>query len=100
MLIYFLPGVVAYLGIFYKVVKKGTGNSLCKSVGISISFPLLGLLLPLLPCLWLSYHGYYLYQEKYRYTDRRKKEHDPVLLKNLSRLLVLLRFGKFNNMHF
>ena len=96
---HFLPGLSAYFYIFYHVVKKGTGNSLFKSVGISISFPLLGLLFPLLPCVWLSYHGYYLYQA-YKYQDRKKKEHDPVLLENLARLLVLLRFSKFDNMEF
>merc|ERR1712110_239135 len=54
------PGLVAYFFIFSRVVKKGTGNTLLKSVGISLSFPLLGFLFPLLPCVWLSYHGYYL----------------------------------------
>ena len=95
MFLYFLPGLVAYFVIFSQVVKKGTGNSLLKSVGISISFPLLGLFFPLLPCVWLSYHGYYLYQA-YKYPERQKKEHDPVLLTNLARLLILLRFSKFN----
>ena len=90
------PGLVAYFFIFYRVVKKGTGNTLFKSVVISLSFPLLGMFFPLLPCVWLSYHGYYLYQA-YKYKERKKKEHDPVLLKNLSRLLVLLRFSKFNS---
>ena len=96
MFIYVLPGLVAYFFIFSHVVKKGTGNSLLKSVGISISFPLLGLLFPLLPCVWLCYHGYYLYQAC-KYQERRKKEHDPVLLGNIAWLLVLLRFSKFNH---
>ena len=86
---------MAYSFIFSRVVNKGTGNTLFKSVGISLSFPLLGLLFPLLPCVWLSYHGYYLYQAN-KYKERKKKEHDPVLLKNLSRLLILLRFSKFD----
>ena len=78
--------MLAYIVIYVNVVRKGSGNSLCNSLAISLGFPLLGLLLPAVPLALLGYHGYKAWQQK---------ERDRTFQQNLFHVLTLTRLSKW-----
>ena len=89
-MIFFLPSLIAYIVIYVNVVRKGSGNSLCTSLAIYLTFPLLGLLLPAVPLALLGYHGYKAWQQK----NRTWQPKDKIFHQNLFHILILSRLSK------